>query len=197
MRSPTLSHGVSFSARRFSDRLPSRGSIAVPPPREDPIRTAKVWWRLPVVHSPGCSRGLVEPLWSSVITAVFANQEWCRRGGNGRRSDLAGLWAQARVSSNLTAGTAAPLSRTRDGCKLSIPVRFQWRFRYAKPESHALRLFFTATIFFQDVRVATRLTVTRSDVPASEPVRVAERGGEALHLVAHRHNMSCRQQILE
>ena len=112
-------------------------------PREEPIRNAKVWWRLPVVHSPGCSRGLVEPLWSCVITAVFANQEWCRRGGNGRRGDLAGLWAQARVSSNLTAGTAAPLSRTRDGCKLPIPVRSQWRFRYAKPESHALRLLFT------------------------------------------------------
>ena len=46
---------------------------------------------------------------SVIPVAINLNQE-CRRGGTGRHGDMASLWTQVRVSSNLTAGTAAPCS---------------------------------------------------------------------------------------
>ncbi len=52
------------------------------------------------------------------------NQE-CRRGGIGRRRDLVSLGVKARVSSSLTAGTAATCQREAAERKLPVLARSQ------------------------------------------------------------------------
>ncbi len=64
------------------------------------------------VHSYSCSAARIEASRSRVSgvePAMVRYRLGCRRGGNGRRGGPANLWASARVSSTLTAGTAAPV----------------------------------------------------------------------------------------
>ena len=70
----------------------------------------------------------------------------------------------------------AALLETLHRDRFSIPARSSERFRYAKPESRALRLFFcTTAIFFPHVRVTARLRSLRTTFLLANPSAASRR----------------------